>query len=389
MLPYNKKSSLVGNLIAYIAIITVPFYVYANQDIKAELLKKIEAGIPEWMNRQISQDLAHAPKNGISIEAIEKTWSSNTFALALYRIKNGEVSLHAKPGMIDYAKTTLCEPFFNFLKELSTYVKLPDVEFLHFVWDSPSTQENADKFNTPHIIFSNYEIPVFASCKIVDEKNVVLVPDGLTITFIKDGSLEKTKLGNATYPWEQKIPQAIWRGQTTGGAFFMGIYDRFPRFKLVELSSKYPKILDAKFNSLWTDGYVKQMLEQLNYIGNTLSIEDHMKYKYQIMIDGNSAPWTRGFWQLHSNSVIFKQESNYIQWYYNELKPYVHYIPFSYFCEDLIEQLTWAQNNEDKVLEIINNANTMAAACLTYSDLLLYMYAVIMKYAELPSKTRA
>ena len=217
----------------------------------------------------------------------------------------------------------------------------------------------------------------------MEEKNVVLVPDSLTINFIKDGSLDKTKLGNSMYPWEQKIPQAIWRGQTTGGAYFKGIYDRFPRFKLVELASHYPDIVDAKFNSLYTDGYVQQILYQLNYVGNTISIEEHMKYKYQILIDGNAAPWTRGFWQLHCNSVILKQDSNYIQWYYDELKPYVHYIPFSYFCENLIEKIQWAKDNEDKALEIINNANKFAENCLKYSDLLLYMYAVITKYAEL------
>ena len=114
----------------------------------------------------------------------------------------------------------------------------------------------------------------------------------------------------------------------------------------------------------------------------TMSIEDHMQYKYQILVDGNSAPWTRGFWQLHCNSLIFKQTSNYIQWYYSLLEPYVHYIPFDYDCADLIEKIEWAKQNDEKAQEIIKNANFIAENCLKYSDLLLYLYWVITKYAQ-------
>ena len=379
---YKIKNFLSVSFV-YISIYSATFNINADSNLKSELLKKIAIGIPQWMDQQISKDLSHVPGEGITKRLIEETMKNSPAEIALYRIKDGVLSVHTTHAMSQDTKNLLCNPIAETLAELNSYVKLPDVEFLHFVWDSPSTGPNGAAFNAPHVIFSNYQIPVFASCKILEEKNVVLFPDPWTLKFIKDGSLDKTKLGNSTYPWSQKISKAIWRGMTTGGSYYKDIYQRFPRVKLVQLSNNFPEILDAKFNTIYGDYYVKSIFPQLNYMGETLPIEDHMQYKYQILIDGNSAPWTRGFWQLHCNSVILKQTSNYIQWYYELLKPYVHYIPFDYHCTDLIEKIRWAQNNEDKVLEIIKNANSVAENCLQYSDILLYMYAVINKYAKL------
>ena len=124
MLIESKTGPLSGIKLIFAALMSITFYCYTNQDLKSELLKKIESGVPEWMNKRIAQDLAHSPRGGIAKEDIEETWENNSFWLALYRIKDGVVSLHTKPGMIEYASTHLCETMFNFLKELNSYIRL-------------------------------------------------------------------------------------------------------------------------------------------------------------------------------------------------------------------------------------------------------------------------
>ena len=199
-----------------------------------------------------------------------------------------------------------------------------------------------------------------------------------------DQYIQEVKLGNFKYPWDKKISKAFWRGSTTGGIYYPDIYTKFPRVKLAQLSTEFPEFLDAKFNNIVQDwnGGINHLFAKLGYIDHTLSISEHIKYKYQILIDGNSAAWTRGYWQLFSNSVMLKQNSKYVQWYYGLLKPYIHYIPFDYYCSDLIEKIQWAKNNEDKVREIIINANRIAEN-LKYTDMLLYLYALIIAYAKL------
>jgi len=55
----------------------------------------------------------------------------------------------------------------------------------------------------------------------------------------------------------------------------------------------------------------------------------HVKYKYLLDIDGNTCTWPHCYELLLSNSVMFKQESKDIQWFYRGILPYEHYVPIS------------------------------------------------------------
>ena len=70
-------------------------------------------------------------------------------------------------------------------------------------------------------------------------------------------------------------------------------------------------------------------------------------------------------------------------WHDDLFKPWIHYIPFSYDCDDLIDSLKWAIKNDDYAQKISQNANKTARECLKYSDILLYFYALITEYAKL------
>jgi len=42
------------------------------------------------------------------------------------------------------------------------------------------------------------------------------------------------------------------------------------------------------------------------------------------------------------------------------MKPYVHYVPIAHDLSDIREQIDWLRNNNDKALEISNNAMEFA-----------------------------
>lgn len=356
-----------------------------NIELKQEFLSKIDAGIPEWMTRQIALDLADVPKTGITQQMITKTMSQDPEFIAKICIKDGEITVYTFPDM---CRRDYCNPLHDVLNELNSYVKLPDVEILYNIDDAPCNWIHLIANIVPPFSLTRYLAPVLAPTKHLNDKNVIAIPDSHTLMQMKD-HLQEVKLGNTKYPWKLKSSKAFWRGATTGGMYYPKTYHKFPRVKLVQLSKQYPEVLDAKFNVVQQDmsGYIKPLFSRLGYIGERLTVSDHLQYKYQILIDGNSAAWTRCHWQLHSNSIILKQDSEYVQWYYGLLKPYVHYIPFDYECSDLIEKIQWAQDNDDKVQEIIKNANIVAENCLKYSDMLLYLYAVITSYAKLQAFT--
>ena len=72
-----------------------------------------------------------------------------------------------------------------------------------------------------------------------------------------------------------------------------------------------------------------------------------MKYKYQINIDGTVAAY-RFPYLLAGDSAVFKQNSNYYEHFYIDLKPYVHYIPFKQDLSDLLDRLEWASQHDDE-----------------------------------------
>ena len=73
-----------------------------------------------------------------------------------------------------------------------------------------------------------------------------------------------------------------------------------------------------------------------------------LQYKYQLNIDGTVAAY-RFPYLLGGGALVFKQDSNYYEYFYKSLKPNVHYIPFKRDLSDLKEKIQWAKENDDKV----------------------------------------
>ena len=108
-----------------------------------------------------------------------------------------------------------------------------------------------------------------------------------------------------------------------------------------------------------------------------------IQYKYQLLIDGNSCSYGRAFWQLFSNSVILKQDSDAIQWYYRALIPYVHYVPIKHDLEDLQSQLAWVLAHDTDAKKISKQAQMFATRNLSNKQILYYTYLLLCAYATL------
>ena len=72
---------------------------------------------------------------------------------------------------------------------------------------------------------------------------------------------------------------------------------------------------------------------------------------------------------MYSNSVVFKVDSHYEQWYYKELKEWVHYIPVKADLSDLEDKYKWALENDEKCQERANNAKNFMTN-LTYENVI-------------------
>jgi hypothetical protein len=141
--------------------------------------------------------------------------------------------------------------------------------------------------------------------------------------------------------WHQKINKIFWRGGLHGKGYYAYDKQNPPRCQRKMLCDyKTYKNLD------WLDA-------QPSY--NT-SKSDFLQYKYMIDVDGEVNSWSALWWKLYSNSVVFKVDSHYEQWYYKDLKEWVHYIPVKSDFIDLEERYQWDLQNEEKCKQININS---------------------------------
>jgi hypothetical protein len=252
------------------------------------------------------------------------------------------------------------------------HCKLPDIDFVLVLTDGTwgGTQP-------PGPLFS------FSKNKKSDEK-VILIPDPHMLGRHKFFTQQVVE-GIKKYPWHKKMQKAFWRGQTTGGDFSaLDRYHESPRFKIAAWTQKRPDMVDAKFNGfIFTSLPVRELLIEQGYGDGFVDVADHLAYAYQIQVDGTTAAWSRMYWQLLSNSLMLKQDSDNIQWYYQALSPYKHYVPINSDASDLIEKIEWAQDHPERVQDIIQRATKFAQQNLAYDDLLYYIYVLLQEYARL------
>lgn len=363
-------------------------------DWKKKLLERINSRVvDEWISKQIRDDLKEFYLTGISKEILDSTCKGNFsfdskkehFSMYLFRfkIKNNLIYLDSSDfeiknkeivEKITANKDLLNKLFYpwiyifpklllNMLYDLTNTITLPDVDFIFYSHDGYWPPEHIG--------------PIFAITKPKNSQKIIAIPDFLSYELSKKID-DIVKFGNLNYPWQKKITKSFWRGSPSDIA--IKPYCNSPRFKIVKKSFERPDLIDARFTSIPKNVDLKI---PLNYLGNFVSMEDHLMYKYQILVDGSAAPCPRILWQLATNSVVLKQESESIQWYYNALIPYVHYIPFKNDISDLVEKIEWAKNNDFICEEIARNANEFSNNNLKKADFLYYFYILFREYSKL------
>jgi GR25 family glycosyltransferase involved in LPS biosynthesis len=112
-----------------------------------------------------------------------------------------------------------------------------------------------------------------------------------------------------------------------------------------------------------------------NKIPDYLSLYDLVKYKYLIDIGGNG--WSgRLKFLLFSKRPLLLVDRNYVEYFYNDLKPYVHFIPVKMDLSDLLEKVKWMKTNYEECLNIANNAYNFANINFTSDKLMERIYTV-------------
>jgi hypothetical protein len=339
-----------------------------GNDTKELFLKKIQNGIPVWMRDQVDMDLAAFRKEPVSLKKIYEYYdtSSPDLYLIKFTICQNHVFTECKtnsPGL-QYR----CDAYIQALKLISEVIDLPDAVFLISMHDS---------FSPPP------GVPVFSMCKEQQNPWAILLPDFEALRG-KFQVLPNKDLISFEPPWNLKKNQLIWRGSTAqcsldGELMREDNVDRFSRVILCKLSQQYPHLIDAKFTFFAQGGELVSSLK--SFQSKQMPFEWLIQYKYQLFIDGNVSPYSASGWKFFINSLIFKPDSIFIQWYFGGLKPYEHYVPVKNDLADLIEKIIWARSNDAEACRMAKNVREFALSHITLPDNLLFLYYAILQYS--------
>lgn len=99
---------------------------------------------------------------------------------------------------------------------------------------------------------------------------------------------------------------------------------------------------------------------------NFISHEDHCKYRYLLDVEGGPSPNASTGYSLrvkfltHTGRLLFMVDRPLWSWAEDILQPFVHYIPVKRDLSDLYDMIQWADDNPEKVKDIIDNMTKIA-----------------------------
>eukprot|EP00095_Tigriopus_kingsejongensis_P002810 maker-scaffold1187_size56475-snap-gene-0.12 protein:Tk02810 transcript:maker-scaffold1187_size56475-snap-gene-0.12-mRNA-1 annotation:"hypothetical protein DAPPUDRAFT_314403" len=244
----------------------------------------------------------------------------------------------------------------SFLKYLTSVVRLPDVEFLINLGDWPLVDKNKAPL-----------IPMISWCKTGDFADILLPTYEITEASLECMGRQMLDLlslqANANVPWVDRVAKGFFRGRDS----------RQARLELVRLGLNHTHLLDVGITRYFF------FRDQEAVLGTkpSLSMFDFFKFKYQINMDGTVAAY-RFPYLLAGGSLILKQDSDYFEHFYPDLKPWTHYVPFKSDLSDLVEKIEWAQTHDQKARDIADNGRKYAQEHLMPRDVVCY-HALLLK----------
>ena len=158
--------------------------------------------------------------------------------------------------------------------------------------------------------------------------------------------------------FEEKDNKLVWRGATTGSTEEHKNYERAHRYDLFKKwGDSTPDNMDIAF-SICVQDCLEDDKNYLKYMKKKLSVEEMLKHKYILSIEGNDKD--SGLqWKLNSNSVVFMPKPHIDSWLMeSKLKPDIHYILIKNDFSDLKEKIEWCDKNQTKCKQIIQNAHS-------------------------------
>ncbi|XP_027147468.1 protein O-glucosyltransferase 1 isoform X2 [Larimichthys crocea] len=249
--------------------------------------------------------------------------------------------------------------------------RLPDLEMVVNVRDYPQVPS-----------WVQPTLPVFSFSKTADYQDIMypawtfweggpavwpIYPTGLGRWDLMREDLKKSA---AQWPWKKKESRGFFRGSRTSP-------ERDP---LILLSREAPELVDAEYtkNQAWKSE--KDTLGRPP--AKEIPLVDHCKYKYLFNFRGVAASFRFKHLFL-CGSLVFHVGDEWQEFFYPQLKPWVHYIPVKQDLSDLRELLQFVKENDAIAQEIATRGKEFILNHLRMQDISCYWERLLTEFSQL------
>ena len=119
-----------------------------------------------------------------------------------------------------------------------------------------------------------------------------------------------------------------------------------------------------------------------------ISLNQYMrKFKYLVVLAGNSISGRLCTFLAHSGAVILLQMTDMNYHFTLRIKPYVHYVPLTFTGADLLEKIQWLRDNDDKARQIARNGRNFGLSFLRLEDYYCYTSYVLHQFGQVTDKS--
>ncbi|XP_044044177.1 protein O-glucosyltransferase 1 [Siniperca chuatsi] len=249
--------------------------------------------------------------------------------------------------------------------------RLPDLEMVVNVRDYPQVPN-----------WVQPTLPVFSFSKTADYQDIMypawtfweggpavwpIYPTGLGRWDLMRDDLKKSA---AQWPWKKKDSRGFFRGSRTSP-------ERDP---LILLSREAAELVDAEYtkNQAW-----KSERDTLGRPpAKEIPLVDHCKYKYLFNFRGVAASFRFKHLFL-CGSLVFHVGDEWQEFFYPELKPWVHYIPVKQDLSDVRALLQFVKENDAIAQEIATRGKEFILDHLRMQDISCYWERLLTEFSHL------
>ena len=183
--------------------------------------------------------------------------------------------------------------------------------------------------------------------------------------FQNDGFAAELERGQTAPRWEERSNDIVWRGGSGWASFSPEDINNpavLQRIRMV-LQLRDMAGLDVKFVDLHptADDY-GTLADRQKLLGQPIAAQSWLGRKFAIDIDGYTNTWSNLLVRMLYGCCVLKVESQFgfRQWYYDELKPFEHYVPVAADMSDFREKIDWVRSHQIEAKAIAERGQALA-----------------------------